>query len=46
MSDVRSFHSRDVPRDQALASKIVWLDGLMHNPDRTVKNPNLLFRRG
>ncbi len=44
MSDVRSFHPIDAPRvDLELASKIVWLDGLVQNPDRTVKNPNLLW---
>ncbi len=47
MSDVRSLHPRDVPRvDRELASKVVWLDGLVQNPDRTVKNPNLLWSRG
>ena len=29
-----------------LASRIVWLDGLVQNPDRTVKNPNLLWSQG
>ena len=47
LSHVRSFHPMDVPRvDQELASKIVWLDGLVQNPDRTVKNPNLLWSHG
>jgi hypothetical protein len=47
ISDVWSFHPRDVPRvDQELASKIVWLDGLVQNPDRSVKNPNLLWSDG
>jgi hypothetical protein len=47
MSDVRSFHPTDVPRvDRELASKVVWLDGLVQNPDRTVKNPNLLWSHG
>ena len=37
----------DLPRvDRELASKIVWLDGLVQNPDRTVKNPNLLWSHG
>ena len=37
----------DVPQvDPDLASKIVWLDGLVQNPDRTVKNPNLLWSEG
>ena len=26
-----------------LASTIVWLDGLVQNPDRTVRNPNLMW---
>src|SRR5688572_8325686 len=47
MPDVRSFHAIDVPQvDRELASKIVWLDGLVQNPDRTVKNPNLLWSQG
>lgn len=40
----RHFHPRDVPRvDPELASRIVWLDGLVQNPDRTAKNPNLMW---
>jgi hypothetical protein len=40
----RNFHPLDVPRvDPDLASRIVWLDGLVQNPDRTAKNPNLLW---
>ena len=47
MPAVRSFHATDTPRvDRELASKIVWLDGLVQNPDRTVKNPNLLWSHG
>ena len=47
MPDVRTFQPTDTPRvDLELASKIVWLDGLVQNPDRTVKNPNLLWSRG
>lgn len=43
----RSFHPTDTPDvDRELASKIVWLDGLVQNPDRTVKNPNLLWSHG
>jgi hypothetical protein len=34
----------DVDPDQAAA--IVWLDGLVTNPDRTVANPNLLWWHG
>lgn len=29
--------------DEETAAKIVWLDGLVLNPDRTPKNPNLLW---
>jgi len=37
----------DVPHvDRELASRIVWLDGLVQNPDRTMKNPNLLWSHG
>jgi len=48
MPDVRSFHPiKDVPHvDRELASRIVWLDGLVQNPDRTAKNPNLLWSHG
>jgi hypothetical protein len=47
MPDVRPFHPTDAPRvDRELASKIAWLDGLVQNPDRTVKNPNLLWSHG
>jgi hypothetical protein len=41
---VRGFTALDVPRvDAVVASTIVWLDGLVQNPDRTMKNPNLLW---
>lgn len=41
---VRTFRPSDVVEvDREAASKIVWLDGLVQNPDRTVKNPNLLW---
>jgi HipA-like kinase len=44
---VRSFHRDDVVNvDRELASRILWLDGLVQNPDRTVKNPNLLWSQG
>jgi hypothetical protein len=44
LSNVRHFHPNDVTRvDPELASKIVWLDGLVQNADRTMKNPNLLW---
>jgi hypothetical protein len=47
LSNVRGFRPIDVTQlDPDLASKIVWLDGLVQNPDRTVKNPNLLWSHG
>lgn len=47
LPDVRRFHATDPPRvDQEQASRIVWLDGLVQNPDRTIKNPNLLWSHG
>jgi hypothetical protein len=29
--------------DAAVASRVVWLDGLVMNPDRTARNPNILL---
>jgi len=47
LPDARSFRPIDGSRvDPELASTIVWLDGLVQNPDRTVKNPNLLWSQG
>jgi hypothetical protein len=44
LPNAQSFRPGDEPRvDHELASTIVWLDGLVQNPDRTVKNPNLLW---
>ena len=44
LPDARDFGRLDVPRvDPDLASRIVWLDGLVQNPDRTAKNPNLMW---
>ncbi|HEY1305001.1 MAG TPA: HipA family kinase [Vicinamibacterales bacterium] len=44
LPNARDFRSPDVPAvDRELASKIVWLDGLVQNPDRTLNNPNLLW---
>lgn len=41
---VRDFRAEDVERvDPDTASRIVWLDGLVQNPDRTARNPNLLW---
>jgi HipA-like protein len=47
LSNARTFTPMDVPQvDPELASRIVWLDGLVQNPDRTVRNPNLLWSHG
>ena len=44
LPDVRRFSPSDAPRvDPDLASRIVWLDGLVQNPDRTMKNSNLVW---
>jgi len=44
LPDARDFHESDASRvDSDVASRIVWLDGLIQNPDRTRKNPNLLW---
>lgn len=42
--DVPRFATPIVPSD--LAAKIVWLDVFLKNPDRTVRNPNLMEREG
>jgi hypothetical protein len=47
LANVRGFTPPDVSRvDADVASKTVWLDGLVQNPDRTEKNPNLLWSDG
>lgn len=47
LPEVRRFNAADVDLvDPDRASRIVWLDGLVQNPDRTVKNPNLLWSHG
>jgi hypothetical protein len=44
LPDARDFRPMDVSRvDPDLASRIVWLDGLVQNPDRTPKNANLVW---
>jgi hypothetical protein len=44
---VRPFHAVDAARvDPEQASSIVWLDGLVQNADRTMKNPNLIWSHG
>jgi hypothetical protein len=40
--DVRADDLDAVP--SAEACRILWLDGLVSNPDRTARNPNLLLR--
>ena len=47
LPDVRDFQPSDLDLVTAeLASTIVWLDGLVLNPDRTSRNPNLLWSHG
>src|SRR5207237_86904 len=36
----------DAPPDPEWAATVVWLDGLVTNPDRSPKNPNLLVWHG
>lgn len=44
---VQPFREADAERvDPDQASSIVWLDGLVQNPDRTTKNPNLIWSHG
>jgi len=44
---VQPFRASDAERvDPDQASTIVWLDGLVQNPDRTTKNPNLIWSHG
>jgi hypothetical protein len=46
LPEVRNFQPSDVSRvDPDFASRVVWLDGLVQNPDRTATNPNLLWSR-
>jgi len=47
LPEVRRFQSADLPRvEPNEASRIAWLDGLVQNPDRRPKNPNLLWSHG
>lgn len=32
--------------DDEFAARVLWLDGLVQNPDRTLKNPNILLWHG
>src|SRR6185503_17807483 len=44
LPEARNFRESDAPQvDADVASRIVWLDGLVQNPDRTAKNPNLMW---
>jgi hypothetical protein len=44
LPEPQDFRADDLARvEPALASTIVWLDGLVLNPDRTIHNPNLLW---
>lgn len=44
LPEPRDFRAEDIPLvDPDLASTIVWLDGLVLNPDRTLQNPNMLW---
>ncbi len=46
LDGARDFSSADIDGvDEETASKIMWLDGLVMNPDRTSRNPNLLIWR-
>jgi hypothetical protein len=42
----RAAASSEPPVDPDVAADIVWLDSLVTNPDRTVRNPNLLLWHG
>jgi hypothetical protein len=47
LGDARDFRAEDTERvDPELASTIFWLDALVMNPDRTSKNPNMLWSHG
>jgi hypothetical protein len=42
--DVRVADARNIRAE--LAAPIIWLDGLVQNPDRTERNPNLMIKAG
>src|SRR5688572_6654093 len=47
LEDARVLQPSDLQRiDATLAATIVWLDGLVLNPDRSARNPDLLWSRG
>jgi HipA-like protein len=44
LADAAGFRPGDAARvEPSVASSVVWLDGLVMNPDRTAANPNLLW---
>ena len=42
----RAVATANAPVDPTIAADAVWLDALVMNPDRTVRNPNLLLWHG
>jgi hypothetical protein len=47
LADARELRASDIELlDADLASSIVWLDWFVMNPDRTLRNPNLLMSHG
>lgn len=47
LDGARDLRAEDVPRIAAdEAAGVAWLDGLVQNPDRTPRNPNLMLRGG
>lgn len=47
LPDVTDFRPDDLARvPPALGAAILWLDGLVMNPDRTTANPNLVWSHG
>jgi hypothetical protein len=47
LAGARAFVADDITHVSADdASRIVWLDWLVMNPDRTTRNPNLMMRQG
>lgn len=47
LEGARALHLSEVDRvDQDFASRVVWLDWLVMNPDRSPRNPNILVHDG
>ena len=47
LADARPIDPAEIDRiDVETAAAIMWLDGLVMNPDRTLRNPNLLWSGG